>query len=210
MLNLNATQLLLFTISLAAISIYYTKKRSKTVIAASSAYWFAWIFLTFSTVIAIENKWITELSNLSFYYISQLHLGAFMGFLLGSLLSGKKKQKFNPNIFLESNNILNKLSNRMLAIFFILGSVFLIDRINRTGLSLSYFTDVRNIYLEGERGFIEWAGGHLGVMVGFIIILIGIKHAKHKIYIPELIRILIASAPLGLANGSRIFLFYYF
>lgn len=200
-------QLFYFTFFLAFISIYITKKRLKTLITASTGYWFAWLFLLYSTKVAVNNGWIENLSEISLNYIVQLHSGAFLGFLLGTVFSSKKNKILNPEVLVKSNYIVKKLSNKILLFLFILGSLFLIERLRVVGFSLSYFTDVRSIYLEtNDTSFIEWIAGHLSVMVGFLIILIGLRDAASEIDVKLLLKVLIASAPLGLANGSRIFL----
>ncbi len=210
MLKTTVNSLLLLTIILGFVSIYITKKKSKTLISAATAYWFGWTFLLFGASVAVNNEWIMSIGELPLYYIQQLHFGAFVGFLIGTLITPRNNAVQQYEKLIEKSIfITNKISNKALIILFIFGLIFLSQRIQRVGLNFDYFTDVRQVYAERNRPFVEWAGTHLSVMISFLIVLLGIKDSKQSVNIKELLKYIIAAAPLGLANGSRIFLLNY-
>ena len=208
--ELTVNNVLFQTIVLGIISVFSTLKLSKTLISASIAYWFGWSFLLIGTTIAINSNWILGIEKQPLYYVMQLNYGAFIGFLAGTIMSPKKNNdKQYQQLIEKSSFIITKFSNKALVVLFLLGLIFLYQRIRRVGFNLNCFENVRSVYLEGNRPFTEYIGTHIGIIVGFLIIMLGVKDAKEGINIKELLKVIIASAPLGLANGSRIFLLNY-
>lgn len=202
------------TIILGVISIQITKKLSGTYVSAASAYWFGWSFLLSGGLIALNKGYGDDLVSLSitpsiFPYILDLHLGSFIGFLFGSIVSSKSKRISTHSTFLKANFIVDNFLNKALILLFICGAIFLFQRVQSAGLSSDYFTNVRQIYLERNRPFVEWLGGHVSMLVIFFTICLGIRDAKDSFNVKDLLILIIASAPLGLGNGNRIFLFMY-
>lgn len=211
--ELSVSYVLQQTLILGFLSLFLIKLITKNIITAALSYWVGWFFLISGASIALANDWINNIGDVAFYYIVQLHYGAFIGFLLASILSNFNKKNYNPalnNTLLDhANFIYEKISGKMLALLFLVGTIFLIQRVSVIGLNADYLSNVRGVYNERNISFISTIGSHLGVIINFIIIMIAVRDARYGINSKNLIITILAAAPLGIANGGRIFLISY-
>lgn len=211
--ELSVSSLLQQTLILGFLSLLLVKLITKNIITAALAYWVGWVFLILGASIALKNDWISNIGDVAFFYIMQLHYGAFIGFLLASIISNLNKKNYNPilnnNLFNHANFIYERISGKALAFLFIFGTIFLIQRVSVIGINPDYLSNVRDVYNERNISFISKIGSHLGVIVNFIIIMIAVRDARHGINSKNLIITILAAAPLGIANGGRIFLLSY-
>lgn len=208
--ELSINEVFFQTIILGILSVTINKIITKRIISASLAYWFAWSFLIFSTHIALNSNWIANISTLSLYYILQLHYGAFIGFTLGSLIFPKKVNRmYYVRLIDYANIIIKKISRKVLIILFILGSIFLVERMAQVGFNLDYLSNVRAVYLERNVSLLARIGTHISVMVNILMIILAVRDSKYGVNIRLLIFSILAAAPLGLANGGRMFLLNY-
>jgi len=209
-MNITFNDLYYILIFFSITSILITYMMSKTYITAATAFWFGWLFLISGASYAIEQKWIPMISSVSIEYLLNLFTGAFLGFNLASILFPVKRNVQSYNILLEKTDfILNKLSNKFLIILFLLGSVFLLQRISQVGFNMDYLENVRSLYNQHNRQFIDKVATHIGVIVSFLIILMAVRDSKKGVNVKHLGLVVLAAAPLGLANGGRTFLLNY-
>ena len=117
--DLNIDDVLYQTVILGAISISIVKIRSKTLISAATAYWFAWTFVIFAATVGIKEGWLASNGTVALDALLLLHYGAFVGFLIGTLLSPKKSNlKYYELLIQDAVFITDKYSSKILTIFF--------------------------------------------------------------------------------------------
>lgn len=92
---------------------------------------------------------------------------------------------------------------------FIVGFVFLLERIATVGLNESFLSDVRDVFRERHYSLIEQIGSNLSVVVTTMIILRGAYDSHHGFSARWLLLTMASGAPLSLANGARGFLLSY-
>lgn len=203
-------ELLALTIILSIPSILLATRASRTYINAAAAYWFGWIFLSTCTVIAINQHWMPPVGGLANQYIISMHLGAFVGFSLSSLLIRNRAGLQPRTRFLnETDYLVGRISKWPLIILFIVGLVVLAERLTIVGLSAEYFTSVRKVYNLRESSIIFRLGSHLAVMASFLVLMLGARDAVRGANVKFLLVFLLAASPLGIANGGRSFLLSY-
>lgn len=210
--DLDIQGLLLQSIFFAVISIGVSKKLNFTFINAASAFWFGWITLVTGTISYINSGEMDALSSKEIYYISQLHFGVFIGFLLASItvsLLGQPSVKEPLNKLINISKFISEaVTDKILNLLLIIGLIFFIERSTRIGFSLEFFADAREVYLERNFNYFEWLGRHLSVTVNFCIIMIGANDAIEGMRLKKIGKVILYSAPLYLASGTRTFLLF--
>lgn len=204
--------LIVITLFLGIISVFIGKIATKTWVSANTGYWMGWLFVITATwVCQVYLGSHGEVSSIAIRKILELHYGAFIGFLIASLVVKKPASKSSnlKNIYKRSQFIINKFSYKLYGLLFIVGLLFLGERISIVGFDLDYFSNARTIYIQKESLKILRIGSHLGVAISFIIILVGVSDAYKSLNLKRLILVILASAPLGLANAGRAFLLNY-
>jgi hypothetical protein len=178
-------------------------------VSASLAFWFGWWFLISGGLFTIEQGW----RNISLYsapYIETLFHGAFVGFLLGSFFGGIGKPKQNYlRLVVLTERIVNVYGPKILLALFLLGSLIFAQRVATVGLGSDFLSDLRGVYNQRQGGALLRIGSHLSVLMTTFIILRGVYDSYHGLNIRSLIVTILAGAPLGLANGGRMFLMSY-
>ncbi|AUS05838.1 O-antigen polymerase [Pseudotamlana carrageenivorans] len=209
----NLQQLLIQIIIFAIINIKLALALNKRIITAATSFWTGWLFLILGTISFQNNGLINKMGSLELYYISRLHIGAFLGFSLGSMiLSIKKtssKSKINLTRLHEKSIILSEvISKRFLNILLIIGLIFFAQRISQVGLSANIFSELRSVYNKRSFNFFSWLGTHISVIVYFFIIVQGIKDNFDGMNLKKLFKIILYASPLFLANATRTFLIF--
>lgn len=178
-------------------------------VSASLAFWFGWWFLVSGGEMVVERGW-RKIELYSAPYIEMLFHGAFAGFLLGTLFGafGKPPQHYLRLVGL-SEYLLDTYGRRVLWALFLLGGVIFAQRVATVGLSLDYLSEVRGIYNQRQGSALLRIGSHLSVLMSALIIVRGIRDSYHGVNIRGLLITIAAGAPLGLANGGRIFVMSY-
>ena len=201
---------LYLSISLFLLSLILIRKLRKTFITSATSFFFGWTFLLWGTNYAINQKWINEVSLLSNEFIFYFLINAFLGIIIATLIFPVKRDFNKFQLFYEQSSLLlKKVSNKFLLILFILGVLFLFNRLSSVGFSLDYLSEVREVYNQGNRLLIDRIATHISVIVSLFIILIGVKDSKEGVNLKYIGLVIFAAAPLGLANGGRTFLLNY-
>lgn len=208
MININTN--LYLSISLFFLSLIIILKLRKTLISSATSFFFAWTFLLWGTNYAINQKWIKEVSLVSNEFIFYFLINAFGGIILATLIFPIKRNFDKFQLLYENSSIiLNKLSNKFLGLLFILGSMFLYYRLSTIGFSFEYLSEVRAVFNQGDRLFIDKVATHISIIVSLLIILIGVRDSKEGVNLKYIGLVILSAAPLGLANGGRTFLLNY-
>ncbi len=178
-------------------------------ICAALAFWAGWIFILTGGVISENNEWATINTYFS-PYLETLFKGAFLGFSLASALSliQKPRPKYS-NLVKITGIFFDRFGKKVLAILFVVGSIFLAQRVMMVGFSSNYLADVRTIYNEGSESLLLRLGSHLSVLVIMFIILRGVYDSHFGLNTRMIILVILCGAPIGLANGGRMFLLSY-
>lgn len=179
-------------------------------LSAAAAFWGGWAFLLVGGIFVVEQGWRTI--SLDFVpYLKTLFDGALAGFAIGAVLGAMRKPRsyFDETAAL-SNLFLNKYSGLILLSLFVVGSLFLAYRISLVGFNINYLSNVRGVYNQKDDVLLLQIGSQLSVMAVVIIILMGLVDAREGINVRKILTVVVAGAPLGLANGGRIFLLSYF
>lgn len=177
--------------------------------SASLAFWFGWWFLVSGGVLVVNRGW-GEIGLYSAPYVEMLFHGAFAGFLVGTLVGSFRKP---PQQYLKlvglSNYMLDTHGRKVLWAIFLIGGVVFVQRLATVGLSSDYLSEVRGIYNQGQGSALLRIGSHLSVLLITLIVLRGIRDSYYGLDIRGLLITIVAGAPLGLANGGRMFLMSY-
>lgn len=178
-------------------------------VSASLAFWFGWWFLVSGGALVVEKGW-REIGLYSAPYIEMLFHGAFAGFVIGTLVGAANKP---PQHYLKlvaiSDYLFDTYGRKVLWALFVMGGVFLAQRVAMVGLSFDYLSEVRSIYSQREGGALLRIGSHLSVLMTTLIVVRGIRDSYYGVNIRGLLITIAAGAPLGLANGGRTFLMSY-
>jgi oligosaccharide repeat unit polymerase len=208
----DAQGLLVQAIVLGFFSIGLTKHLNSTYVSAASAFWFGWILLLLGTVSYIDSGDMDKFGEIEVYYISTFHLSTFIGFLLGSIrVSFYSKSSINHplnKLILSSKYITEVVTDKLLNILLIVGLIFFAERVIRVGFTINFFTDVRTVHLERSFNLFEWFGRHLTVIINFCIIMLGVNQAVEGMQLKKVGKVILFSAPLFLASGTRTFLIF--
>ena len=205
----NLSDLQMLILLYAALNLSVRLLLHQPLVSAAMAFWLGWFFLIGSGVIVIEQDW-RFFSIYSINYIETLFHGAFIGFLAGTFLGAVRKPKsYYHELVYISDYLLRTYANRVMGALFLLGSVFLIQRIATVGLSADYLSEVRSVYNQRQGGFLLRISSHLSVILTTLIIIRGISDSHSGLNIRMLGLVILAGAPLGLANGGRAFLLSY-
>lgn len=213
MINCVDTQdLLVQAIVLGFFSVGLTKHLNSTYVSATSAFWFSWIVLLLGTVSYIDSGDMDKFGVKEIYYISTFHSAAFIGFLLGSIrvsfYSKSSIKKPLNKLIVCSKYITERVTDKLLNLLLIVGLVFFAERVLRVGLTINFFADVRMVYLERSFNVFEWLGRHLSVIINFCIIMLGVNQAIEGMQLKKVGKVILFSAPLFLASGTRTFLIF--
>lgn len=178
-------------------------------ISASLAFWFAWWFLVFGGALVVERGW-REIALYSAPYVEMLFHGAFVGFLVGTLVGafGKPPQHYLKLVDL-SEYLLDTYGRKVLWALFLMGGAVFVQRVATLGLSFDYLSEVRGIYNQRQGSALLRIGSHLSVLMTTLIVVRGIRDSYYGVNIRGLLITIAAGAPLGLANGGRMFLMSY-
>lgn len=178
-------------------------------ISASLAFWFGWWFLVSGGALVVEKGW-REIGLYSAPYIEMLFHGAFAGFVVGTLVGrvGKPPQQYLKLVGM-SEYLFDTYGRKVLWALFLMGGVFLAQRVATVGISSDYLSEVRGIYNQREGGALLQIGSHLSVLMTTFIVVRGIRDSYYGVDIRGLLITIAAGAPLGLANGGRTFLMSY-
>ena len=208
------TQLIFQVLSLAALNVLADYYFHKNIVTASSAFWFGWLCLLLGTLSFINNGLMDDFGRTEIYYINVFHSGAFIGFLMGTVLSAFKKKKNVKRIrdlnqlYLLSEFISNKITGRFLNILLVVGLVFFVQRVSTVGLSADYFSDARDLYRQRQFNVFSWLGNHLSVVVSTLITIQGIIDGFQKMNLKKVLKVILFASPLFLANATRTFLIF--
>lgn len=196
-------------ISFAAFNIALRAILRLPLISAAFAFWVGWIFLLTGGVISEKNEWATINTYFS-PYLETLFWGALLGFSLASVLSliQKPRPKYS-NLVKIAGMFFDKFGTKVLVILFVVGSIFLAQRVAMVGFSSNYLTDVRTIYNEGTESLLLRLGSHLSVLMIMFIILRGVYDSHFGVNTRMIILVILCGAPIGLASGGRMFLLSY-
>lgn len=146
----------------------------KSPLSASLAFWFGWSFLIGGGLIAYANNW-TVLTTNSMPYLVQMFDGAFVGFLLASFTPRARggDQRYWQLVD-GAEVVLRRVNRKVTLILFVVGSVFLLQRIATVGFGEEFLTEVRNVYNERDGGLLPQVGSHLSVLMIMLTIMRGI------------------------------------
>lgn len=179
-------------------------------VCAALAFWVGWIFLIAGGMIIANEGW-ANIRTQSAPYMSTLFNGAFVGFLIGTSLAGGSKPRTEYLMLVEvARRFFKKFGKRVLLMLFLIGAIFFAQRLETVGFSASYLGDVRAVYSERNYSFLQQAGSHLMVLTTMFIILRGVYDSYYGVNVRVLFLAILCGAPLGMANGSRIFLLNFF
>lgn len=200
------------TISISIVSTLLSLFLNQKFIVASTAYWMGWLFLSFGAHYGVASNWIEDISQTASSLLVQMHIGAFFGFLIGSVLSIT-----NNRVYIENEHFIERVEliirifyKKALLILFVIGSILFIQRLSSTGFSLTFLSDIRQVYLERNFSLLGWLGTHISMIVNVLVILLAVNHANKSMDLKKILLCILAGAPLGLASGGRIFLLNYF
>ncbi len=212
MLALTLPNTLYITSILGILLVIACRVIAKTWVSANSAYWVGWIFVLFAALVCETNGWgYRRVTALALSKILFLHMGATIGFLIATISCYNYQPNTNglQKIFVLSKGIVKNFSNKLYIILFIIGLLFFLERLAATGFSSNYLAEARAVYVQGNTSFIARIGSHVSVLVIFMMILLGVVDSVRGIKVGRLLLVILAAAPLGLANAGRIFLFSY-
>ena len=204
----NVKDILILILCLGIINAIINKLSYKSVLSASLAFWLGWFFLMLGSLSFMKNDLMDSFSSLELDTFYTFFVWCFWGFLLGSLINfgSKKRVKSVHKLLLLSNYITENYFRKFLKIILVIGIVFFLLRVAEVGLTVSFFSDVRNLYIQRNFSFLQWLGTHCTVIVYFMLILLGVRDAHNELNIKFLLRAILFASPLFLANGTRTFL----
>jgi len=197
------------TLGLGALSVAICVRLSRTWLSAATAYWAGWLFVIGACVVSDYFSWnYKSATQAACDAILTLHIGAAVGFALGSLLAGRVEPRLTKpgasQSVQRSQRVLDLLSGTVLLTVFAFGSLFLVNSAAMAGgFSLRA---VRDIYLDHEITVVELVATHAYMLMCTLAALRGTQDGIMGVRIKWLGMLIIASAPLGLANAGRIFL----
>lgn len=178
-------------------------------ISAALAFWAGWAFLISSSILVLDRDW-RFFHVYSVKYIETLFHGAFIGFLFGALagLSLRPRNRYK-DLLKVSSYLLNAYGGRLMMLFFVTGTIFFLQRVATVGFSADYLSEVRSIYNQRNGGFLLRLSSHMSVLMTTFVMMRGIYDSHYGVNIRALSLVVLAGAPLGLANGGRAFLMSY-
>lgn len=175
--------------------------------SASLAFWFAWACLMFGGIVAESYGW-RSIDTFSAPYLIHLFNGAFFGFALVTLVPIKRASETHYlQVVTSAERILDRLKGKVMFIAFLVGVIFLAERIAVVGLSTDYLNNVRGVYNQREGNQLAQISSHLMVFLTLLVILRGLVDSHRGVNLKALIVVILVAAPFGLAQGARIFLF---
>lgn len=208
-MNNDLLNLLMKAILFACANIGLRLFLKQPLVSASLAFWFGWIFLITGGLVAISEGW-ANISTRSAPYIGTLFNGAFTGFLLATFLNLTPKSPPKYVHIVEISKVFfSKFGQKVLLVLFLLGTIFFLQRLATVGLSSDYLSEVREIYNQRSGSMLLRLGSHLSVLMTMFIILRGMYDSYYGVNLRMLVLTILCGAPLGLANGGRMFLLSY-
>ena len=156
----------------------------------------------------MKNDLMDSFSSIEIKTFYTFFVWCFWGFVLGSFISFNSNKKNNKlyKLLIFSNYIIENYFQKFLKIILFIGVVFFLIRVAEVGLTLNFFSDVRNVYNQRNFSILQWLGTHCTVIVYFLLILLGVRDAHNDLNIKLLLRTILFASPLFLANGTRTFL----
>jgi len=205
-------QILLMTILFGISCIIICNRLHRNYITSSTFYWFAWTLLFVCGAISEYYGWIIDAAtDETIQLVSKLHVSAFGGFILGSLVMKRR----NANLLLRSQKdndtieFIDKYKYYFLFIPFAIGILLFSDRwltIGAEGLGDFYFFTRKNLEA-GQASLWGWLGGHITATIfPFVYTVLGMAHSKQKLSLKILMSLVLANAPYSMALGFRLFL----
>jgi len=141
--------------------------------------------------------------------MQHLHLGAAIGFALGSLVAGRVPPKLtiqrSQQVIRYIHTIDSLLSGKVLLAVFVFGSVYLARQVLSLGAGVS-MRGMRDVYLLQEFSVIAWFGGHMYMVLCALIAFGGLQDGISGFRGKWLATRIAVCAPLGLGFAGRIFL----
>lgn len=212
MVLITLQNMLFLTSVIGVFSVILCRLITKTWISANTAYWVGWIFVLFATYICDVNGWgYKRVTELALSNILKLHLGAVAGFFFATVLchNYQANNASLKQVYIQSENIVTLFSKKFYLILFLVGLLFLSERLAATGFDHNYLTEARSLYNQRNVSTMVRFGTHISVIVVFMTILLGVVDAVRGLNITRLLLVITASAPLSLANAGRAFLLSY-
>ncbi len=206
---------LLLTILLGIGSIAITRLLNRAWVSASLAYWGAWVFVlacyAYSETQAVTAQSFGRVpiaSEGTFELIRQAHWGAFIGFLIGSLLGGRIPRSASAaQRFIAMEVLLRRHFKHAIALLFMIGLVQLIERLFMVGVNLpTLYLDIRLSYLTNSLTPFGRVASYLTTASPVLAIMLGMSDASSRVRFRRLLLLTIAVAPFGLSMGGRGFL----
>lgn len=194
------------TVALASLQVALIFLLKRPIVSPATAYWFGWIAVLSLTYVTELCNWLPyHFSARALSVIERMHIGALLGFTLASLVNTRSRYALHEarSLSQDVTRIHSYLSTRLLLSLFGIGLVLFAERVARGGLDL---TGLRQLYNERSGSFLGWIGSHLTVLCGVLIGSEAVYDARATFNLKKLVLFVLASAPLSLAYGGRIFL----